>query len=235
MSHSIWKPWTSQTVSNWHQSPTEPICHSDSSAHGWVRSVAESQSHVAAGKESISRSRCHAPPTADDNVCNYVLQCSRRLTSEGIKCPTPKIWNYVKTRVLVFLAAETEITKIYINIVVDVLCNKRCILLIRLVVRSWTVRTLGWQLESHSKHGLYNTLSHIARDAFLWIEPQSKMWFQMFKRIQWFLTLNQTMHKTRDSWIRNVCLFQVSWLLRWVAGLLIPDVSKKRTAFIFKC
>ena len=136
--------------------PHEPICHSDSSAHGCFRSVAESQSHVAAGNESISRSRCQAPPTADDNVCNYVLKCSRKLTSEGIKCLTPKIWNYVKTRVFVFLAAETKITKIYVNIVADVLCNKRCILLIKLVVRSWTVRTLGWQLESHSRHGLYN-------------------------------------------------------------------------------
>ena len=38
-----------------------------------------------------------------------------------------------------------------------VLCNERCILLIKLVVQSWTLRTLGWQLESHSRYGLDTT------------------------------------------------------------------------------
>jgi hypothetical protein len=75
---------------------------------------------------------------ADDNIRNYALQRSRRLT--------PNVLNYLKTRVFVFLAAETELTKIYVNIVADVLYNKRCILAIKVMVRSWTVRTLRWQL-----------------------------------------------------------------------------------------
>ena len=50
----------------------------------------QSHSHVAAGNESISRSRYQAAPTADDNVCNYVLRCSRRLTSEGSNAPIQK-------------------------------------------------------------------------------------------------------------------------------------------------
>jgi hypothetical protein len=49
--------------------PHEPSCRSDSFAHGCLRSEAESQGHVAAGNESISQSRCQAPPTVDDNVC----------------------------------------------------------------------------------------------------------------------------------------------------------------------
>jgi len=112
------------------------------------QSQSQSQSHVATGNESLSRSRCQAPPTANDTVCNFILQCSRRVTTEGIICPTPKVWNYLITRVFVFLAAETEITKIYDNIVADVLCNKRCILPIKVMVWSWTFRTLGWQLEA---------------------------------------------------------------------------------------
>jgi hypothetical protein len=58
---------------------------------------------------------------------------------------TQKVLNYLKTRVFVFLAAETELTKIYVNIVADVLRNKRRILPIKVMVRSWTVRTLRWQ------------------------------------------------------------------------------------------
>jgi hypothetical protein len=84
---------------------------------------------------------------ADDSVRKYALQYSRRVT--------PKVLNYLKTRVFVFLAAETELTKIYVNIVADVLRNKRRIFPIKVMVRSWTVRTLRWQSKSHSRHGLY--------------------------------------------------------------------------------
>ena len=128
--------------------PHEPSRSSDSSAQGCVRSGSESLSHVEAGSDSINRSRCQTHPMAYDNICNYVLQFSRRLTSGGTKCPTPTLWNDLKTGVFVFLAEETGITKIHDNNVADVLCNKRWILPIKVMVRSWTLRTLGWQLES---------------------------------------------------------------------------------------
>jgi hypothetical protein len=74
---------------------------------------------------------------------------------KGSNAPLQKSETTEKQESLFFWQQRNKITKIYVNIVAYVLCNKRCILPIKLVVRSWTVRTLGWQLESHSRHGLY--------------------------------------------------------------------------------
>lgn len=106
---------------------------------------------------------------------------------------------------------------------------------IKVIIQSWCVRKLAWQNAIRDMDYTLFRLPCAGRDAFLWIKPESKLWYQNFQKEKCFRTVNWTAHIGHDNWIRNVRLrFQVSRHLCWVEGLIIPDVSKERTAFIIK-